>query len=94
MNLIFFFLVCPAALPVYDNAAITAGGGAAAYFNNHMLTYMCNQNFATTAPGIMCTCDTTTDPDNPSWNCPLDFATTCLRSKLLREVLICGVTYK
>jgi len=35
----------------------------------------------TRTTSIMCTCDATTDPNNPAWDCPQPLATACLRSE-------------
>ena len=66
---------------MYANAGAPANGGLANYFQGHVLTYTCDANFASTTNPIECTCDTITDPANPMWSCPLDFATTCMRRK-------------
>ena len=65
-------------LPSYDNAAIISGGGQSEYFDDHVITYACNRNFASAADSLTCRCDATTDPSNPSWRCT---SATCLRSK-------------
>jgi len=76
-----FIAGCPTTLPIYINGAISTGGGQDTYMHGHVLTYMCDTNFASATNPIECTCDTMTDPSNPVWICALALATTCLRSK-------------
>ena len=75
-------LGCTAILPVYANGALAAGGGMQSYSNGHVLTYMCDTDFASSSNPIMCTCDTSVGVNNPGWVCsPNDLANTCRRSE-------------
>jgi len=81
------YLECSTTLPTYENAMLFSGGRQTNYFNSHELTYMCDTNFASEINPIMCTCDTTTNPNNPMWDCSLPLDSICLRSKFyLHEI--------
>ena len=81
---LFICLVCPLPLPSYDNAEIFFGEDQAIYFDNHVLNYTCNKNFVpANNRSIECICDTTTDPNNPSWECSSgDLAGACRRESV------------
>ena len=80
-DVVFVCLACSTTLPTLSNAIVVSGNTGGPYFDGHMINYMCSSNFATTDGAISCTCDVTTDPDNPDWSCSPVFTTPiCRRS--------------
>ena len=74
-------LVCPSATPGITNGVVLSGDGAP-FFNGEVVSYKCNLNFDSTDAPLSCTCDITSDPNVPAWDCGgANFATTCRRSK-------------
>ena len=80
-KVVFVCLACSITLPNLANGGVISGNTGGPYFDGHMISYTCSNNFATTAGPISCTCDGTTDPDNAAWSCsPVFTIPLCRRS--------------
>jgi len=76
-------LGCSRPFPALANGWVSCGDDQLHFHNGHVLHYTCERNFASSNNPLICICDTTTDPNNPVWNCgATNFATTCRKSKL------------
>ena len=80
-NVVFVCSACSTTLPDLPNGIVVSGNTGGPYFDGHVINYMCSTDFATTNAPISCTCDVTTDPNNPAWSCSPMFTTPiCRRS--------------
>ena len=74
----FYIAVCPKTFPRLANGWLTCGDDQKRHNDGDELEYECASGFVSSDIPLRCSCDESTDVDNPAWNCGgVDFKTTC-----------------